>query len=74
MSTFTSPPSYSLCGVAGEFLLSVVGILATVQVCPFVVNQLPLPCLLVDLAFIRSCTLVTQSFDQSMEPFPDWSI
>jgi len=30
MSTFTSPPSYSLCGVAGEFLLSAVGILVIV--------------------------------------------
>ena len=31
-------------------------------------------CLLVDLAFIRTCAVFTQSFDQLMEPFPDWSI
>ena len=30
--------------------------------------------LLVDLAFIRTCTLFAQSLDQSTEPFPDWSI
>jgi hypothetical protein len=30
--------------------------------------------LLVDLAFIRTCAVFAQSFDQLKEPSPDWSI